>query len=324
MTKIKVGVLRGGPSSEYDVSLKSGGEVLRHLPEAYQGFDVLISREGDWHFNGFPKKPGEIFKSVDVVFNALHGEYGEDGKVQQVFEAFNVPYTGSRIIPSSLSMKKHMAKDVFARAGLKTPRGLYFKGDDFYGLDVRECAVKVFNSLSPSWVVKPASLGSSVGVSICHCYSELEESISEAARHDHEIIVEEFIAGREATCGVLESFRGKNHYPLPVVEIIPPEGNFFDYEVKYNGRTKEICPAGFDTDVKRQLEQAAIKAHEALGCRHYSRSDFIVSPKGIYILETNTLPGLTPQSLLPVSAGAAGISFEGLLDHLLKLALSAK
>ncbi|MBU1178736.1 hypothetical protein KKB69_00095 [Patescibacteria group bacterium] len=314
MTKIKVGVVRGGPSSEYDVSLKTGGEVLKHLPDNYHGHDVLVAKNSDWHLNGFLKTPAQIFNSVhggvEVVFNAMHGEFGEDGKAQQIFESFNVPYTGSGVIPSFLAMQKHLARDLFLKSGLKIPRGFVFYKDDFDGLDAEDCAREVFNSMAPPWVAKSAGAGSSLGVSVCQTFPELIEGIQLAADFGRTVLVEEHIKGKEATCGILEDFRGENHYALPVVEIMPPENKF------------SICPAGFDNATKIMIEEIAKIAHQALGCRHYSRADFIVSPRGVYLLEVNTLPGLTSESLLPKAAAAAGLEFPQLLDHLIKLALT--
>jgi len=322
MSRIKVGVARGGPSSEYDISLKTGGEVLKYLPERYEGLDVLIDKSGQWHLSGFPQKPLEIFERVDVLFNALHGEFGEDGRVQQLFEGCNAPYTGSRILASALAMKKHLAREIFQQFGISVPKAMVFSADKFYGLDVADCAKKIFNSMSPPWVIKPASAGSSVGVSICSSFSELVRAMEKASAVGDVVLAEGYIKGREATCAVLEDFRGEKYYALPVVEIVPPLGKFFDYDVKYDGSTREICPAGFDGDTKRRLEQTARLAHQILGCRHYSRADFIVAKDGVYLLEVNTLPGLTSESLFPKAAAAAGLEFPQLLDHILKLALT--
>ena len=178
--------------------------------------------------------------------------------------------------------------------------------------------------MPPLWVVKPASAGSSVGVNICSDLPELRKGIEKAFQYGDAILVEEYIKGKEATCGIIEDFRGEHCYALPVIEIIPPDNTFFDYEVKYDGSTREICPAGFEKSVKRKIEKIARKAHEVLGCRHYSRADFIVSNRGVYLLEVNTLPGLTSESLLPKAAAAAGLEFPQLLDHLLKLALNRR
>lgn len=318
---MKIGVARGGPSAEYDVSLMSGAEVLKHLPGHYDGLDVLITKDGQWYSGGLLREPRQIFDNVDLIFNALHGEFGEDGRVQQIFESYNIPYTGSQIIPSSLAMRKHRAREIFTRHGIKIPRALVFSQDEFLPEDPEYAAQQVFEAIPPLWVVKPASRGSSVGVSICQSFSELVDGIENAFSYDNTILVEEYIKGREATCGVLENFRSENLYAFPPVEIIPPEGNFFDYTVKYNGATREICPANFDSAVKRELENLAKRAHQILDCRHYSRSDFIVSPRGVYLLETNTLPGLTAESLLPKAARVSGLEFSDFLDHVIKLAL---
>ena len=318
MPKIKVGVLRGGPSAEYEISLLTGENVLKHLPkDKYEVHDLLWTKDGVLHQDGFPKHPPKIFKSVDVVFNALHGEYGEDGRVQQELELHGVPYTGSGVLASAVAMKKHLAKEIFLRHGLKTPRGTVVLKEN----DLEKNIQEITKIVPPFWAVKPNGRGSSVGTTIARSSPELLAGLIKAFSYDQKALVEEYIEGREATCGVLENFRGEKHYALPVIEIVPPDGRFFDYEVKYSGETREICPGRFDRETSQKLQTAAILAHQVLGCRHYSRSDFIISPKrGIFTLETNTLPGLTSQSLLPKAAEAVGLSFPKLLDHLVSLA----
>ncbi len=321
---IKVGVLRGGPSSESAVSLKTGEAVLKNLPEKYSGYDIILSKNGEWYFQGWPSYPEKIFRSVDIIFNALHGKYGEDGKVQQLLESFNVPYTGSGILASALGMNKILSRDAFLKAGLKMP-GADFGSDRETPLGIANRALR---KLSPPWAVKPASSGSSVGVSIARNFNDLIKAVNNALNYDNKIIIEEYIYGREMTCGILEKFRGHEHYALPVIEIIPPATHdFFDFEAKYSGETREICPADIEPSIKKAVEEMAKRAHIALGCRHYSRADFIVSQPArkdeakIYILETNTLPGLTSESLLPKSISAVGSSYAELLDHLIMLAL---
>lgn len=318
---IKVGVLRGGISDEYKISLKTGESVLANLPEKYSGHDVILNKTGEWYFQGMPAYPERIFRSVDVIFNALHGHYGEDGKVQQLLEAFNMPYTGSGILASSLGMNKILSREAFARAGLKVPVSDYANDNE----SSFEAARRIMRKVGPPWVVKPASSGSSIGVSIVKNFDDLIKAIGETLNLDNRIIVEEYLAGREVTCGVLERFRGEEHYALPIIEIIPPaDSDFFDYRAKYSGKTQEICPANLNLEIKRMIEDMARKAHIALGCRHYSRADFIVSPQGIYILEVNTLPGLTAESLLPKAVKAVGSSYSEFLDHLISLALNRK
>ncbi len=320
---IRVGVLRGGPSQEHEISLKTGEAVLAGLPEKYSAKDILLSKNGEWFFNGQFSHPEKILRSVDVVFNALHGYFGEDGKVQQILELFKTPYTGSGMLASSLGMNKILSREAFARAGLNVPRAVVVISKDE---DYSEAAQRIFKIMSPSWVVKPASSGSSVGVSIVHNFNYLFKAIETAFNFSEKVLIEEYIKGREATCGVIDNFRKQKYYSLPVIEIIPPlEHEFFDYQAKYSGGTREICPANFDSELKKEIEKAAMIAHQALGCRHYSRADFRISSKGkIYILEINTLPGLTTESLLPKALNAVGSSYPEFLDHLLTLALSEK
>jgi D-alanine-D-alanine ligase len=317
---IRVGVLRGGPSQEHEVSLKTGKAVLAGLPEKYSGKDILLSKNGEWFFNGQFSYPEKIFRSVDVVFNALHGYFGEDGKVQQILEMFNIPYTGSRVFSSALGMNKIFSREAFKNAGLNIPQAVILNN---YEDGLRSMADRGFRRISPPWVVKPACSGSSVGISIAHNFNDLIAALEKAAAFDSKIIIEEYIKGREATCGVVDNFRKQEYYSLPVIEIIPQsEHEFFDYEAKYSGETREICPANFDTETKRKIEEMARRAHQVLGCRHYSRADFRISPRGkIYILEVNTLPGLTTESLLPKALNAVGSSYPEFLDHLITLAL---
>ena len=321
MSSIRVGVLRGGPSLEHEVSLKTGESVLNNLPEYYSAKDIFISKEGGWHLDGKPAHHERIFRHIDVVFNALHGEYGEDGKIQQLLEAFGVPYTGSGVLASSLGMNKILARQAFKSAGLKTPAGFEIVLEN----ELAETAKKIFRNMPPPWVVKYPSGGSSVGVFIARNFDDLTGALEKVSSFSSKILMEEYIRGREATCGVIDEFRNQKHYALPVVEIIPPvKSGFFSYAAKYGGETRELCPANFDMPTKRAIEAMAIKAHNAIGARHYSRADFIVSKKGIYILEINTLPGLTAESLLPKALNAVGSSHKELLDHLITLALKKK
>src|SRR3989344_775639 len=321
MNSIRVGVLRGGPSLEHEVSLKTGETVLRNLSAKYSAKDIFISKEGEWHLDGKPAHHDRIFRQIDVVFNALHGEYGEDGKVQQLLEAFGVPYTGSGVITSALGMNKILARQAFKNAGLKVPFGFELVLEK----ELAETAKDIFKKMPPPWVIKYPSGGSSVGVFIARNFDDLEGSLEKVSSFSSKILVEEYIRGREATCGVIDEFRNQKHYALPIVEIIPPaQSDFFSYDAKYGGQTQELCPSNFDMPTKRAIETMAIKAHNAIGGRHYFRSDFILFKKGIYLLEINTLPGLTAESLLPKALNAVGSSHKELLEHLISLALRKK
>lgn len=320
MSAYRVGVVRGGPSSEYEVSLKTGGHVLSHLPEHYQGVDILVTRDGAWHLGGLPTRPERAAGQVDVIFNALHGEYGEDGRVQNILEHAGVPYTGSNTFASAVGMNKPLAKEIFRRHGLRVPFGLVLRDGE-----VTDAAHHVFQKISPPWVVKPADRGSSLGTSLARTFRELEAAIAHAFSFSKRILVEEYIRGREATCGVINHFRNKEIYALPPIEIRKPGQEIWKYDDKYNGQTEEICPSHFSSDEKMALEKLAAHAHSALGLRHYSRADFIVSPRGIYLLEVNSLPGMTAESSLwPKALQAVGCSYPDFLDHVITLALERR
>ena len=322
MSRIRIGVLRGGPSGEYDVSLKTGSAVLKHLPEeTYAPVDILVDRRGTWHIGGMPLAEHQAFKRVDVIFNALHGAYGEDGEVQRLLELHRVPYTGSGVLSSALAMHKGKAKELFAREGLRTPQHRVLKVSNALDKDL----VEIFQSVPPPFVVKPMSSGSSLGVSIVPDFQGLYDAARLAFEHSPEIIIEEYIRGKEATCAVIDAFRGEEYYTLPPVEIIPPQSaGFFDYNAKYGGATQEVCPGHFSRAEKEAIQDAARRAHCALGMRHYSRTDMMVSPRGVFVLEVNALPGLTEQSLLPRSLDAVGASLSQFLDHIVSLAAEGR
>ncbi len=321
-------MLRGGTSPEYDVSLKTGGAVLKYLPsEKYAPVDVLITKNGEWHVNGLPADLPKVSRNVDVVFNALHGAYGEDGKVSALLDHFSIPYTGSKAIPSALGMNKQLAKELFIKAGIKTPVFRVISrqkenGEKVTENDAREVAFEVFRTITPPWIVKPVSGGSSVGASVVRSYPHLVEALLSAKDAGDDLLLEEFIRGKEATCGVIDSFRGKETYSLLPIEIRPaPSRAFFDYESKYGNETEEIAPGNFTREESAEIQRLAVLAHNTLGLRHYSRSDFIVTTRGIYILETNTLPGLTESSLIPKALHAVGSSMPEFLDHVINLAM---
>lgn len=324
--RIRVAVLRGGPSSEYEVSLKTGEGVLKNLPEKYQPIDVLIDKQGVWHVDGAPILPEKLLPRIDVAFLALHGEYGEDGTVQRFFETHNVAFTGSRALASALGMNKALSKDVFIKH--KIPTAHFRVVEKSKIASVEKEAIHLFKTFIQPCVVKPNDKGSSVGVSVCHSAEEIKEALEKVFNISDKALVEECIKGKEATCGVLEYFRDQGLYALPPVEIIPQKHQkFFDFESKYSGEhgATERCPGNFSREETSLMEHFAKEVHKAIGCKHYSRTDFMVHPKrGVFVLEVNTLPGLTPTSLIPKEMEAVGSSYSELLDHLLTLALSGK
>lgn len=313
-----VGVLRGGPSREHEVSLKTGHAIVSALSsERYTVRDIYIDKQGVWHERGMPTNPGKALRTVDVVINGLHGEFGEDGEVQKILDRFGIPYTGTDALGSYLAMHKVLAKERAREHGLLTPRYHFIEE----GADVEKELALVVRTFAQPVVVKPAKWGSSVGVSIVGGYAPVHQAVTGLlAEGAGGVLIEELIKGTEATAGVVEDMRSERLYALPPVEIMPA-ADFFSYDAKYDGSTREICPGRFPRKVSEELIRQARVMHDALSLRHYSRSDFIVSLKGIYFLETNTLPGMTKESLLPKSLASVGIKFEDFVEHLVELAL---
>ena len=322
MKKLRVGVLRGGPSSEYEVSLKSGETVLKNLPDHYEPIDVFIDRKGIWHIHGVRHDPHKAMQKVDVFFNAMHGEYGEDGQVQEMLDRFGARYTGSKSFPSRVAMNKALTKEFAAKNGIKTALARVIDKREFD----KFTAGRLYRTFPQPSVVKPMSLGSSVGVTIAKSMGELEEALEKAFSLSDSVLVEEYIKGREATCGVVDKFAGEDYHALMPIEIVPEDAKaFYDYDAKYlSDNTNYLIPGNFSPDETKIIREASKIIHQALGLRHYSRSDFIVSPRrGVYFLEVNTLPGLTSHSLIPKSVAHAGQSLPDFLDHILKQALES-
>lgn len=329
---IKVGVIRGGVSGEYEVSLASGAQVLSHLrsdvlKDKYTAVDIFIDRDGIWHINGIPITIDKVVTKVDVIINALHGDYGEDGKVQELLEKWKIPYTGSGPVPSAIGYNKFLTKQEFIKLGINTPQHILFPAyqDDIDGPRNRYAQKKareVWERLPPPWIVKPLTGGSSIGMQVCKTFQSLVDAFEAGMNEKVSILVEEFIKGKEATVGVINNFRNKDVYALPPIEIRIPKGStFFDNNVKYNGQSQEICPGNFTSKEKEELERLASLIHSGLNLSHYSRSDFIIHPKrGIFALEVNTLPGLTSESLMPKALNAVGSSLPEFIEHIINLA----
>ncbi|MCC6442272.1 MAG: D-alanine--D-alanine ligase [Armatimonadetes bacterium] len=331
--KIKVAVLMGGHSSEREVSLKTGSMVLRALDaEKYSVLPVdpagllppqaLLALGNDSGTPGLPsvQEARDIMPLAralqsadlgrpDVAFLALHGRYGEDGTIQGLLELMGIPYTGSGVLASALAMDKIMTKRIFESNRIATPRFEVVKYGKTNG---------AFKNLRLPAVVKPNTQGSTIGISIVHEWDEMPEALALAARYDRDILVEEFVFGTEITAALLGN---DNPQTLPLIEIVP-SGGFYDYEAKYTpGATEEIVPARIPEKQAQAAREMALAAHNALGCRGMSRVDMIVNSHEIYALEVNTIPGMTPTSLLPRAAQATGISFPELVDRLIRLAL---
>lgn len=315
-----VGILRGGPSREHEVSLATGAAMLGALPpERFTARDIYIDRAGVWHDRGRAAAPERVLRQLDLALVALHGEYGEDGEVQKLLERFGVPYAGADSFASFRAMHKVFAKEAAREAGILTPEYRFIQENS----NIEEAALDITRSFHQPVVVKPVGWGSSIGISVVGGYAPVRAAVAKLFSDGAAgVVVEELMRGREATVGVVEGLRGEALYALPAVEIVSPDGDFYSYDAKYSGATRHECPGRFSRVETEELARAARLMHRVLGLRHYSRSNFIVSPKGIYYLETNTLPGLTKESNLPIALAAVGVPLSDFLSHLVNLALA--
>lgn len=309
-TRTRIAVISGGTSNERAVSLNSGRNVSKYLPrDRFVVSSIEILADGRWLHRQKQLEPADL-KPFDLVFIALHGTFGEDGQIQQIFDKLDITYTGSGAAASKLAFDKYRASELAHETGLLIPQQQLLSARDLPdNLPPLAMPLPV--------VVKPNKSGSSVGVTIVKQQNQLMEALKLAAAEDNEIIIQEYIIGRELTGGIL------GETPLPVVEIIAAT-EFFDYEAKYNSTaTQEICPAKLTLAQEKLTQQAALQMHRTLGCRGVTRSDFILTPKDqLYYLETNTLPGLTDASLCPKEAQAAGLTFGQFLTKQVELALT--
>lgn len=313
MAKIRVAVLAGGFSSEREISLRTGAMVVRNLdPERYTGelIDLLDLLPGG------RRELTSLPRDFDVVFLALHGRGGEDGAIQGTLELLGLPYTGSGVLASALAMNKTKAKDIYRQYGIPTPPSQTFVHPTEFHV-VRDAAEKMGFPV----VIKAEDQGSSVGVVIVQNVEQLEEAYNSAIAYSGstgEVLMEKFVKGTEVTCGVIGATKLE---ALPVVEIVPKNA-FFDYEAKYTpGASDEIVPARISAEMTARIQELAIKTHKALGCWGVSRTDMLIEGDTLWVLETNTIPGLTEGSLLPKAARAAGIMLPELFDRLITFAL---
>lgn len=314
----RVAVLRGGPSSEYDVSLRSGAAVLQALRELdYPHKDIIITKKGEWLEMGIARQPEKALEAVDTVFLALHGEFGEDGQVQRLLQRLNLPFTGSNALASAIAFNKELTKLTLRDHGVNMAKHRRINREELN--DIAALSESIVEEMGSELFIKPIAGGSSLGARHISNAGALRPALEELLQFHESLMVEEFIRGREATVGLLHGFRDQDLYVLPVVEIVPPNGMpYFSAEVKYNGTTEEIVPGRFTYHEKAKLADAATVVHKALNCDHYSRCDFIVRDGEVYFLEINTLPGLTDQSLFPKAAAAVGLEFKDLIKHLVE------
>jgi len=309
MEKLTVALLSGGISSEREVSLNGGNQVYEALDKEKYTI-VRYDPKTDL------AKLTSDADSIDFALIILHGPYGEDGTVQGMLDLLGIPYQGSGVIGSALAMNKLTAKQLYERSGIPVPPYIAIqKGDPLKADDV-------IKRLGIPLVIKPGSCGSSVGMSIIKSKEGFSKAVEKAFSFDNFVLLETYIKGMELTGGVIGN---DSLEALPIIEIIPDDTHeFFDYEAKYTpGLTQEICPARIDDAMAEKAQTYAKLAHRALFCKGYSRTDMILSGEDIFVLETNTIPGMASTSLLPLAAKTAGISFTQLLDRLIELGLES-
>jgi len=342
---LKILVLMGGDSAERDVSIVSGEAVVEALKKA--GHKVIpVDTSKSWqvlpnnHIQYLPQgiktaPPGaqelkpidsdvvlkhfesQDLKDVDVIFLALHGGKGEDGTIQALLDLTGKSYTGSGMMASALAMNKDMSKKIFEREKIRIPQWILCESTNSSGISELQKEIK--KKFGYPVVVKPNNQGSTIGLTILPKNGDLQKAIVLAQEYSRQILVEEFIPGREITVGILED------QALPVIEIVPEHG-IYDYECKYTpGKSKYVCPAELTEKQTQEVQEMAVRAFKALGCEGYARVDFRLSKdKKFYCLEVNTLPGMTKISLVPKAAKVAGIEFPQLVDKIVKLALKKK
>ena len=351
--KINVAVLMGGRTAEHEVSLSTGRVIVNALDkDEYNVKPIVITKAGKWlvpegymrHLESSRRdfevadiqKPGivplsagvaldrAVEEKVDVVFVAMHGPMGEDGTVQGLLELADIPYTGSDVLSSSLAMHKMKSRQLFHYNGLNVPQSFVSTMWE-WNRSSSDVMSKVKMETGFPCVLKPMELGSSVGISIAKTEAEFKDDFQKALRYSNEVLIEEFLDGPEVTCAVLGAVCGEEPTALIPTQIIPVTSQFFDYEAKYTpGATREITPPqNMSDEMFREIQKTAVRAHNILGCGGMSRTDMIIKDGVLYVLELNTIPGMTEISLYPQAARAAGMKFPELLSRLIQLAIEA-
>ena len=301
---MNISILYGGSSTEHKVSIQTGLAVAEAIKDLHNLDMINLDTE--------VYETPQLLLGTDLVFNALHGGDGENGSIQAFLDLYNIPYTGSGSKACKIAMDKNITKLIARSINIKTPKWILLRRNKHTGIKLQDNQSPKF---SFPYVVKPSNEGSTFGLSIINEESEIEEAIALAAEFSDEILIEEFIPGRELTIAIL------GNKPLPVVEIKPSHTSY-DYECKYTeGMSEYSVPAELSDSVERSISDDALKIYQTIGCRHYARVDFRMNEDGeYYLLEINSLPGMTSTSLLPKAASAAGLEFSELIDTIIKLA----
>ena len=305
---MNISILYGGASTEHRISLQTGLAVAEAIKGIYNLKMVNLEKE-------ISQSPHNLL-GADLVFNALHGGDGENGTIQAYLDLHHISYTGSGSKASKIAMDKNISKLIVKSLNIPTPNWILIKKDSHAGLKLHNYKTSVFTY---PYVVKPSNEGSTYGLSIVHDESELPDAIGLAGEYSDEILIEEYIPGRELTVGIL------GNTSLPIVEI-KPDHDLFDFECKYTkGMSEYMIPAELSDSLVRKLSKDTLKIYNTIGCRHYARADFRLNEKNeYYFLEINTLPGMTSTSLFPKAANAAGLEFPDLIDTIIRIATLEK
>lgn len=319
MSRTVVGVLRGGTSNEYSLSLKTGAAMMNALPqEKYDVRDILVDRQGYWHLYGKPTTPGRALAQLDVVLNAIHGGVGEDGTVQRILRRAGVPFAGSRALPSGMALNKVRARQLLRRAGVRMPRAVSFSVEA--GFNTVEMAQIVFSRFGPPYMVKPPGEGAGRGLRIARTVIELPNTVGDVMDEFGAAIIEEYVLGDEASVGVIERFRNEELYVLPPAHV-EYEGTHLVPYAHEEARIRHTVPSKkFTFEQKAALAEIARRAHRALDLSHFSRADVIVTPNRLYLLEMNTVPGLYEGASFPHMLASVGSSVTQFLEHAIDLA----
>jgi D-alanine-D-alanine ligase len=310
----KIAVLRGGDGSTQETSLKSGKHIIEELGRlGHEVIDILVDGEKKLFEKGKSIKLTELHSKVEKVINALHGDFAEDGALQNDLERIKIPYTGSSGLGSIQSLNKDRTKNLYKNYGLKTPLWLIVDAS----LSPDEAALKVFRSVPFPMVLKPLKMHSSIGVTLARDFESLKIALKALFEYSYTVLAEEYIPGYEATVGVFDRFRERDYYAtLPVG--IKKQGDILDEVAKKEGEYYLDYPGIFSKENKNLLEEIAIKAHKVIGLKNYSRSEFIINPqRGIYIIETNALPALHRDSIFIKSMEPSGISYSEFIQYLI-------
>lgn len=306
----RIGILRGGVSPEYHLSLQTGGNVSRALADAgFEAIDMLLDKDGVLHIKGIPADLEKAQASVDVVWNALHGNFGEDGKAQHLLDQYAIPYTGSGAVASARAFNKSTAKETATSLGMHTPQSMLVMPEGTES--VSELTGRIYRTMAPPWVLKPLSGGGSVRSYFAYTPLELAHIVEESIAHKDPFLVEQYIAGREAAVGVINDFRNNEEYVLPVVEVKSPSRGILAHDIRRADEAYAVPGGGFTADERETLTGMAKKLHAAFGADDYSQSEFIVDNRGkVWFIEFDTHPHLTDNAPFLVALDAVGSSLK--------------